>query len=379
MTECEAALVVAGARGLGAGAAKRLLQDHGSFAAAVEALTRPGAASGRLDRVCAALRASAESGVARRQLSSARSFGATYVPNGDAAYPRPLSAIARPPVGLFVKGSALTELPTAVAVVGSRAPTPRGRAVARRLASDLVVAGLAVVSGMARGIDTEAHRGALEAGGPTVAVLGSGLDRPYPPENEDLAARISSSGAVVSEFPMGADARRESFPRRNRIISGLSAGVIVVEAGRRSGALITTARALEQGREVFAVPGPIDEPLSRGPNGLIRAGAVLIEGVEDVLAELERAWGPFGQRADTSGSGSGDGDVLRPAPVGVLECGVARSVLSGLSLDPVSAGVLAERTGLAVEVVLSALLELELAGSARAWPGGLYTLDDERR
>jgi DNA processing protein len=247
--------------------------------------------------------------------------------------------------------------------VGTRSPTPRGAAFARALAADLARAGLAVVSGLARGIDTAAHRGALEAGGRTVAVLGSGIARPYPPENEALAREVAVSGAVVSEFPPEQDPRPAAFPQRNRIISGLSAGVVVVEAGLRSGALITAARALEQGREVFAVPGPVEEPGSRGPHALLRRGARLVEGVEDVLDELDAAWGPFGS-ASAPHTAAPSAEVAAEGP--------AARVAALLSMTPVSPGELAARLGEPVEKVLSHLLALELDGLAAPAPGGRF-------
>ena len=283
---------------------------------------------------------------------------------GDPDFPRALTAIARPPIGIFVQGACLGSMPPMVAIVGTRAATPRGLAFARALASDLARAGVAVVSGLARGIDTAAHRGALEADGTTVAVLGSGVVRPYPPENVGLAREIAARGAVVSEFAPTQEARPATFPQRNRIVSGLSAGVVVVEAGARSGALITAARALEQGREVFAVPGPVDEDQSRGPNGLIKRGAKLVESVEDVLEELAPAWGPFAAQEPCA---SGDG-AAPAVPRGELEAGVVQA----LSTTPLSADAIASRLREPIERVLSCLLALELEGAARAVPGGLY-------
>jgi DNA processing protein len=227
-----------------------------------------------------------------------------------------------------------------------------------------------VVSGLARGIDTAAHRGALEAGGTTVAVMGTGLDRIYPPENERLAAAITEGGALVTEFPPGSLPKASAFPRRNRIISGLSAGVVVVEAGERSGALITAARALEQGREVFAVPGPIDEEQSRGPNGLLKDGATLVEDVGDILDELERAWGPLGSRP-AGGSGHRPRAARGPAH-GVREGGVQGAVLACLSSTPASVDEIVAAAGVEPGEAVAALFELEMAGAARACAGGRY-------
>lgn len=200
----------------------------------------------------------------------------------DAEYPRRLFETGDPPPLLYLRGS-VTVWEPAIAVVGSRRATREGLRVAERLSADLAAAGVLVVSGMARGIDTAAHQGALAGGGTTLAVLGCGLDVDYPPENRGLADRIAGAGAVLSEFPMGTQPLAEHFPRRNRIISGLSRGVLVVEAVEKSGSLITARYALDQGREVLAVPGPISSPSNRGSNRLIKQGAQLVDCVEDIL------------------------------------------------------------------------------------------------
>ncbi|HEX7512763.1 MAG TPA: DNA-processing protein DprA [Candidatus Methylomirabilis sp.] len=205
---------------------------------------------------------------------------------GDAEYPARLREIASAPPVLYVRGRMEPGDDAAVAIVGSRRATAYGEAVARELAGELARRGITIVSGLARGIDAAAHRGALDAGGTTWAVLGSGLDEIYPPEHRELAAEVTTSGALLSEFPLGTAPLRLHFPRRNRIISGLSLGVVVVEAGVKSGALITAHHALEQGREVFAVPGRVHAQYSEGTNRLIKAGAKLVESWEDVLVEL---------------------------------------------------------------------------------------------
>lgn len=216
----------------------------------------------------------------------ARRHGARFLWRGGAGYPTMLAAIPDPPLVLYVQGTILPQDAVAVAIVGSRHATHYGTTQAERLAGGLARAGVTVVSGLARGIDSAAHRGALAAGGRTIAVLGSGLAKLYPPENRDLAAQITAQGAVVSESPMLAEPVAGAFPQRNRIISGLSSGVVVVEASDRSGALITVVHAIEQGREVFAVPGPVDSRMSRGCHHLLRDGAKLVETVDDVLNEL---------------------------------------------------------------------------------------------
>ncbi|GIX46622.1 MAG: hypothetical protein KatS3mg131_0833 [Candidatus Tectimicrobiota bacterium] len=211
------------------------------------------------------------------------------IPFVDARYPRPLRWIPDPPPVLYVRGTLVPEDELAVAVVGTRKPSAYGRLQAQRLSAELVRCGLTVISGMARGIDSLAHASALEAGGRTLAVLGSGINVVYPPENRRLYTAISEQGAVLSEFPLDTKPDRWNFPRRNRLISGLSLGVLVVEATTTSGSLHTARHALEQGREVFAVPGRVDSPSSRGTHGLIKHGAKLVEDVEDILAEFPEA------------------------------------------------------------------------------------------
>ena len=225
----------------------------------------------------------------RSDLELLRNSGAEYIGFCDPAFPKLLNQIPDPPLGLFVLGDArLMQLPQ-VAVVGSRSASPAGLASAREFARGFGDAGLIVTSGMASGVDSAAHLGCLEAGAPTIAVMGTGIDRIYPASNRRLFQRISQSGAVITEFPPGTQARRQHFPRRNRVISGLSLGTVVVEAGIRSGSLITARLAAEQGRDVFALPGPIRLPTSRGCHKLIREGATLVENPGDVLEELR--WG----------------------------------------------------------------------------------------
>lgn len=370
MDERECALLIATARGVGPRTAARLLRLFGSFARAVAAV------EGRIpggdaipEWVRESVRDGLESGFAAVELERVRSAGARFATPGNPDYPGILSEIADAPVGIFVKGVTLSLLSPMIAVVGTRAPSPRGIAAARGLAGDLSMAGVTVVSGLARGVDTAAHRGALEAGGRTVAVLGTGLSHTYPPENEELAQEIARAGALVSEFPMSQDVHPGAFPRRNRIISGLSIGVVVVEAAERSGALITSARALEQGREVFAVPGPIDDVRSRGPHGLLKAGATLVEGAADILDELEAAWGPF---SSCRGAATANAEPTE----GSHGSRLADAVVSLLSLTPVGPDELAGATGAPVGEIAAALLELELSGKARPCPGGTYVLGE---
>ena len=228
------------------------------------------------------------------EYNTVRQHGASLLFRNTLEYPPMLAAIPDPPLVLYVQGKILPRDSVAVAIVGSRHATHYGITQAERLGGALARAGVTVVSGLARGIDAAAHRGALAAGGRTIAVLGSGLAKLYPPEHGELATQITAAGAVVSEASMLADPIPGAFPQRNRIISGLSLGVLVVEASDRSGSLITVVHAIEQGREVFAVPGPVDSRMSRGCHHLLRDGARLVENVDDVLNEL----GPLVAPAD---------------------------------------------------------------------------------
>lgn len=223
---------------------------------------------------------------AEAELAACKELGVHLVLEGEPEYPAGLRTIPDPPGLLFIWGELLPEDAEAVAIVGSRHATRYGLTQAERLAASLAHAGYTIISGLARGIDAAAHRGALSVGGRTIAVLGGGLGKIYPPEHASLAAEIAKQGAVISEYPIRATPLASSFPQRNRIVSGMSRGVVVVEAALRSGALGTVQHALDQGREVFAVPGPIDSPLSQGCHRLIRDGAKLTECAEDVIDEL---------------------------------------------------------------------------------------------
>jgi len=261
----------------------------------------------------------------------------------DPAYPRQLAAIHDPPPQLWVRGAGDPQLLTApsVAVVGARACSSYGRTVARSLGRDLAAAGVVVVSGMARGVDGEAHRGSLEAGGPTLAVLGCGIDRDYPAAHAELAARICESGLIVSEYEPGVEPAPWRFPARNRIISGLSQAVVVVEARERSGALITVDFALEQGRDVLVVPGEITSALSAGANALLRYGAAPALSVDDVLNAI---------------------GVVVARPVRVEPEGDAGRVLAILRDAPATPDELARATGIPAGEVAALLTALELDG-----------------
>jgi DNA processing protein len=233
--------------------------------------------------------------------------GATFITTRDDAYPKLLRQIHDPPIGLYRKGAYAFEHPC-IAIVGSRRTTLYGQAVARKLGAELAGRGFCVVSGLARGIDTAAHEGALSVGGRTAAVLGTGLDIIYPPENLDLYRRIAETGAILSEFPFGRRADRQSFAMRNRIVAGICEAVVVTESDVDGGAMITARFAGEQGRLIFAVPGRIDQPSSHGCHQLIRDGATLLTGVDDILAELNYL------------------DGLRPAPI---PAGAADTTMTG--------------------------------------------------
>jgi DNA processing protein len=254
------------------------------FGASVEQLTRVDGVGTLLAERIAAAPAQLD---VRGEVRRAERLGMRIVTFPDADYPAPLREIHDPPLALYLRGTLSPRDRHAVAVVGSRRTTHYGRMVADRLAYQLAKVGFTVISGLARGVDTAAHEGALNAGGRTGAVIGSALDRLYPPENAALADRIAGQGFVMSEFHLGVEPGRTTFPMRNRIVSGLSQGVVVVEAGRGSGALITCNQAMEQGRLVFAVPGRIDSPASKGCHDLIKQGARLVDDVDDILDELQ--------------------------------------------------------------------------------------------
>lgn len=281
----------------------------------------------------------------------------------SADYPDRLRDAPGAPPLLFVLGDPAYLQQPQLAVVGSRNPTAGGIETAETFAAHLAAAGLVITSGLALGIDTAAHSGALAAEGGTVAVTATGLDRVYPARNRELAHKIAARGCLVSEFPPGTGVRSDQFPRRNRIISGLSLGTLVVEASLRSGSLITARYALEQGREVFAIPGSIHNPLSKGCHALIRQGAKLTETVEDVLEELR--W---------QAPACGDSDAHRDAGAALdhqLD-DEYRALLEALGHDPVPLEVLLQRTGLTPGVLSSMLLVLELKGLVTAAAGGRY-------
>lgn len=284
----------------------------------------------------------------------------------DVRYPPLLARTADPPQILYVVGDPEVLAQPQVAVVGSRHPSPGGTETAFELARGLAAAGLVVTSGLAAGVDGAAHRGALAANGLTVAVAGTGLDRVYPARHRDLAHRIAADGALVSEYWPGTPPLGENFPRRNRILAGLALGTVVVEAALRSGSLISARLAAEEGRQVFAVPGSIRNPLARGCHALIRDGATLVEAPEDVLGELAPLL-----RAFTAGRPPADTAVGHP-PAGAFDPDHAR-VLDVMGYDPVAVDTLVTRSGLTAEAVSSILLLLELQGLVVSHGGGRYS------
>jgi len=275
----------------------------------------------------------------------------------DKAYPQALLQIPDPPSLIYAKGQVELLNQPALAIVGARNATPQGVANAEAFASNFATAGLTVVSGLALGVDAAAHRGGLKGPGSTIAVVGTGADRIYPARNAELARTIATNGVILSEFPLGTPPAAHNFPRRNRLISGLARGVMVVEAAVDSGSLITARLALEQGREVFAIPGSIHSPLSRGCHKLIKQGAKLVEDAQDVLEEL--AFSGISSRSEVSSK--------MPE-----ETGENAMILDQMGYDPVDPDSLVMRTGLTPDAVFAMLTVLELEGCIVSLPGGRF-------
>jgi DNA processing protein len=313
-------------------------------------------------------RASAESARAERE-------GVSIVTVKDPGYPERLRRIYDHPPLLYIQGTLQAD-DVPVAVVGSRNASPYGRYVTDRLCRELAHRGVTVVSGLARGIDTCAHRGALAGRGRTIAVMGCGIDVIYPLENRKLHGEIIASGAVVTEFPFGTEPDRPHFPARNRIISGLSLGVLIVEAGEKSGSLITAQCALDQGREVFAVPGSIDLPGSRGTNKLLRQGAKLVESVEDILEEIlpQLDHPPAGRQKQKAEPASMPGSHAAPARGREDLTEKELRLLAFITEKPLDADTIINRSGLTAAEVLAVLLSLELKGHILQLPGKLFKL-----
>lgn len=376
---------------------RRLLECFGSpervFSAPLEALKAFSFIGAKTARQ---IKSFQEWGQVDSELEKARSLGVRILPFTDPSYPRRLREIHDFPPLLYVRGELRAD-ETCVAVVGSRAAGVYGHYTAERISRELALRGVTVVSGLARGIDTAAHRGALAGKGRTIAVLGCGLDVTYPPENGALLQEIARRGAAITEYAFGTPPNAPHFPARNRIISGLSLGVTVVEATEKSGSLITARLALEQGRDVFAVPGSIDAAGSRGTNRLIKEGAKLIESVEDILEEIlpqlerrppaETGWeapsspkipatpdppATTGREPVPSVAGPEDGDGHRPPPEPDGERPLSepeKAILGLLSDVPIPADEIIRLSGKSANDVLGTLLGLELKGAIRQLPG----------
>jgi DNA processing protein len=347
--------------GVGPHTCRALLERFGSAAAVLDASPSalrdvPGVGPKIAERIAHARRNLDPTA----DLELCRKENVALIARGDPDYPPPLEDIPDPPCLLYCRGTLVPGDQLAIALVGSRRCTPYGLRIAERLAAALARVGLTVVSGLARGIDAAAHRGALKAGGRTIGVLANGLARVYPPEHETLAREVADSGAILSEMPMHQVPIAGLFPQRNRLISGLSLGVVVIEAAPRSGSLSTAHHAMEQNREVFAVPGPVDSLPSQGCHRLIRDGARLVETVDDILDEL----GPLVREVRPTHD---ETPVRHPAELTLSDH--ERSLLGHLADHPVGVDDLIARTGLTAAQVMATLSVLEMRRLVRRLPG----------
>ena len=349
--------------GIGPARLDRLIERCGSVEAAWRAAAGELMAAGLDAKTAAALLKAQRTLDLDAELKRVERAGMQLITREDAGYPAALAQIPAPPPLLYVQGQISAVDNWSVAVVGTRSPTTYGREVTRRLVGELAAAGVTVVSGLAIGVDTIAHAAALETGGRTIAVLGSGLDQVYPERNRALAEQIAASGALVSEFPLGTRPTPQLFPVRNRIISGLSLGTLVVEAGETSGALITVRFALEQGRDVFAVPGPIFSPKSAGPNQLIRDGAGLVARGQDILEALNLSAAAIQQ------------EVQAALPDDPTEA----AVMGLVSYEAQHVDEIRRQSDMPITVVSSTLAILELKGLVRQAGPMQYVLAREER
>ena len=339
--------------GIGGEGQRRLLKAFGSPAAIFSA--SGGALRGVLGGALAErLITHATSGEIDAGLDWAGETGNQILTLADAEYPQALLNAADPPVLIYAKGDVRLLNRPAFAIVGSRNATKQGEANAEIFAETLAGAGLTIVSGLAAGIDAAGHRGALKRSASTIAVVGTGCDRIYPARNETLAREIAEKGVIVSEFPVGTPPLAANFPRRNRIIAGLARGCLVIEAAKQSGSLITARLSAEAGREVFAIPGSIHSPQSKGCHALIKQGAKLVESAQDILEEL------------------GWEKVVNPTAMAAVPEAETDPILVALGRDPCDLDTLTQRTGLGVDVLLARLLPLELDGRISPLPGGRY-------
>ena len=338
-------------RGLGGEGARRLLKEFGSpeviFSASVNSLKSV---------IKAEVAAEISKGFDDQVIAAASAWledsNNHIVTLADSDYPQALLNIPDPPLLLYVKGLLALLNQPALAIVGSRHATPQGLRNAEAFAQSLSEAGLCIISGMAHGIDAAAHRGALRGRSSSIAVIGTGLDKVYPAANRDLAHMLASQGALISEFPLGTPPLAANFPRRNRIISGMSVGCLVAEASLQSGSLITARLALEQGRDVFAIPGSIHSPQSKGCHALLKQGAKLVETAQDILEELSGVPALLTQHIDEENT-----DLF---------------LLNQIGFDPIDVNTLSARCSLTIGELSAMLLTLELSGRIAALPGGLY-------
>ena len=359
-------LALAHVKGLGCVSFKKLAAHFGDPTLAFSAAPRELAAIDGLQREAIdGLIGFSRWAEVEHELERIRSAGITLVRYTDTEYPARLRAISDPPPLLYVKGALSPTDERAMAVVGSRSASDYGRRVARDLARGLASCGFTVVSGLARGIDGMAHETALNSGGRTIAILGSGVERAYPPEHDKLYQRIAEHGAVISELPIGTKPMAFNFPARNRLISGLSLGVVVVEATEKSGSLITASLAIDQGREVFAVPGEVGSSRSRGAHRLIRQGAKLVETVDDILEEIAP------QLARQSVAATKHDARLLPQN----SSAAVQRIFAMLQERSLQVDEIIERSGLVSAEVLGILLDLELQGYLRQLPGKFYTIE----
>ena len=356
--------------GLGVSNSLKLLRRFHTPQAILQASRSELEASGLLGAVAQSIASGCSFEDAARQQELMKKQGARVVPFHDARFPPLLREIYDPPPGLFARGRLELLASDCIGIVGTRRPTPYGSGVAERLGADLAQAGLTVVSGMARGIDTAAHKGVLGCGGNTVAVLGCGVDVVYPSENRKLASQIAEKGLVLSEFPMESPAYPQNFPVRNRIISGMSTGVLVVEGAQYSGSAITARLAMEQCREVFAVPGNITSSASWGPNLLIKQGAKLVQDWNDVVTELpvevrRRLIDAGKERLGVPAQGKLDTGTQEPVSA------TCRNLLEKLTFDrPIHLDELIETLDIvSPSELIAALFELEMMGLVRQLPG----------
>lgn len=342
---------IAGVGDIKAGRILRYFKNHDQFCSAIDDSMM--AECGITEKIKNAIIGFKEWQKIETEIARVESLEGKIVCLGDSSYPEILTHISSPPPIIFVKGEPAVLGRPAVAIVGTRTPTPYGRQMTERISAGLAARGMVIVSGLAWGIDTEAHKAALGAGGVTVAVFGSGLDIIYPPENKELARRIADRGCIVSEFPLGTPPEKFNFPRRNRIISGLSRAVVVVEAAAKSGALVTADLALDQGREVFAVPGPADSTFSAGTINLLKKGAAAVTCAEDILDAL--GW---------------QTDKQAEAKVAAINLDAEEQKLCDIvGMGPTHFDELVRRLGASPSRISAVLLKLELAGLICRRPG----------